>query len=199
MYQYKDLSRLTAVATIAVGVYLLADIIMSTAIVVLGHSAPDEFGLVEWLSVPQILASLITIVIVGRWIYRASANAHVMTDEMTISPGWAVGWYFVPFANLVKPFQAMKEIWLASHRVGASYEPRGPAILGWWWGLWLISNLLGNIIFRMEMNGDADPQTLTSVYLLSTGINIPSCIVLVMIMREIANAQKGGIYEEVFA
>ena len=28
---------------------------------------------------------------------------------MTISAGWAIGWFFVPFANLVMPYQAMKE------------------------------------------------------------------------------------------
>lgn len=60
-----------------------------------------------------------------------------MSDEMFISPGWAVGWYFVPFANLFKPLQAMKEIWLESNRAGTSYESRGSAILGWWWGLFV--------------------------------------------------------------
>lgn len=199
MYQYKDLTRFTAVAVAAVGGYLLTDVVTTMAMAVLGPSAPDEIGLVDWLALPQVVVSLAAFVIVGRWIYLASANAHAMTDEMTISPGWAVGWYFVPFANLVKPFQAMKEIWLASHRAGATYEPRGSSILGWWWGLWLLTNVIGNISFRMEMSETANPQTLVTVYLVSTAINIPLCIVLIIIMREIANAQRGGIYEEVFA
>lgn len=199
MYEFKDLSRITAVTTLVVGVYMLGDIITTSAILVLGPSAPDEFGLVDWLALPQVLLLLASVIVVGRWIYRAGANAHAMSDEMSISPGWAVGWYFIPFANLIKPFQAMKEIWLASHRAGAGYEPRGSAILGWWWGLWLLSNVLGNIIFRMEMNGAADSQMLATAYLVSTAINIPLCVVLIMILRGIAGAQKGNVYEEVFA
>jgi len=199
MYEFKDLTRVTTVAVTAVAIYLMTDILTSSAMLALGPSAPDEFGLVDWLGVPQFIAVLTAYFVVGRWIYRASANAHAITDEMIISPGWAVGWYFVPFANLVKPFQAMKEIWLASHRAGAGYEPRGSAILGWWWGLWLLSNMLGNASFRMEMRDGTDPQTLTTLYLVSTAINIPLSILLIMIMREIANAQRGGIYEEVFA
>lgn len=199
MYEFRDLTRITAVTVAVVAIYLVTDIVMSTAMLVLGPSAPDEFGLVDWLAVPQLIAALTSFIIVGRWIYRASANAHAITDEMDISPGWAVGWYFVPFANLVKPFQAMKEIWRASHRAGAGDEPRGSAILGWWWGLWLLSNLLGNISFRMEMSEGTDPQALATAYLVSTAINIPLCILLIIIVREVASAQRGGVYEEVFA
>ena len=199
MYEFRDLTRITAVTVAVVAIYLVTDIVMTMAMLVLGPSAPDEFGLVDWLVVPQLVAVLATFVIVGRWIYRASANAHAMTDEMDISPGWAVGWYFVPLANLVKPFQAMKEIWRASHRAGAGDEPRGAAILGWWWGPWLASNLLDNISFRMEMSEGTDPQALATAYLVSTAVNIPLCIVLILIVREVASAQRGNVYEEVSA
>ena len=198
-YEFRDLSGITALATVAVGFYMLADFVMTTAVLTLAPSAPDEFGMIEFLSIGAVFVSLVTIAIVGRWIYRASVNAHAMTDEMSITPGWAVGWYFVPFANLVKPFQAMKEIWLASHRQGSGDDVRGSAILGWWWGLWLLSNLLGNITFRMEMAEGTDPQSLATAYFVSTAINIPLCIVLILIMRKIGTAQRGGIYEEVFA
>lgn len=199
MHEFKDLTRITAVAVAVVAIYLATDIAVTMSMLVLGPSAPEELGLVEWLVIPQIIATLATFIIVGRWIYRASANAHAITDEMDISPGWAVGWYFIPFANLVKPFQAMKEIWRASHRVGAGDDPRGSAILGWWWGLWLLYNVLGNISFRMEMNEGTDPQALVTAYLVSTAVNIPLCIFLIMIMRAVASAQRGGVYEEVFA
>ena len=35
-------------------------------------------------------------------------------NDLSISPGWSAGWFFVPFANLVKPFVAVREIWNAS-------------------------------------------------------------------------------------
>mgnify|MGYP003704706309 CR=1 FL=1 len=38
-----------------------------------------------------------------KWIYRVNMNAHVMAPDLTITPPWAIGWYFVPIATLFKP------------------------------------------------------------------------------------------------
>ena len=45
---------------------------------------------------------------------RANRNARAFGSSMSISPGWAAGWFFVPIANLWMPYQAMKEIWQGS-------------------------------------------------------------------------------------
>src|ERR1043166_6019302 len=40
-----------------------------------------------------------------RWIHRANKNLHCLSTEvMRLSPGWAIGWYFIPVANLFKPY-----------------------------------------------------------------------------------------------
>ena len=58
---------------------------------------------------------LSTGILVLTWIHRANHNARQLgADDMRFTPGWAVGWYFVPIAWFWKPYQAMKEIWLAS-------------------------------------------------------------------------------------
>ena len=50
------------------------------------------------------------------WIHRAASNLPALGRYgMKFTPGWCVGWFFIPFANLVKPFQAVKELWRASH------------------------------------------------------------------------------------
>src|ERR1700754_3506800 len=55
-----------------------------------------------------------TIIVFAVWIHRANRNARALgAVGMRFSPGWAVGWFFVPIANLWKPYQAMKEIWQA--------------------------------------------------------------------------------------
>jgi hypothetical protein len=137
--------------------------------------------------------------VVGRWIYRASVNAHAITDDMTITPGWAVGWYFVPFANLFKPFQAMKEIWHASHESYGGYEERAPQILGWWWGLWLVNGFIGNISARLSWSGAAPASTVDALNMVSAALNIPLCLILVTIMREVAETQPGVFHARAFA
>ena len=58
---------------------------------------------------------------------------------LRFTPGWAVGWYFVPIANLWKPYQAMKEIWRASKNPGNWQAETTSGFLGWWWFWWIIS------------------------------------------------------------
>ena len=78
-----------------------------------------------------------------RWIYLANSNAHALGAEgMQFTPAWAIGWYFVPLANLWKPYQAMKEIWQASATGTDWREVKAPALLRWWWGFWLLSTSL---------------------------------------------------------
>lgn len=49
------------------------------------------------------------------WQHRAQKNLEGLgATWLRFTPGWAVGWWFVPFANLVKPFQTMRELWKAS-------------------------------------------------------------------------------------
>jgi hypothetical protein len=57
------------------------------------------------------------LVVVGSamWLHRAAANLPALGgSELRFTPGWAVGWWFVPLANLVLPVLIMTEIWRAS-------------------------------------------------------------------------------------
>jgi hypothetical protein len=50
------------------------------------------------------------------WIYRSHCNLRAFVAErMEFTSGWAVVCWFVPIANLVTPYQVMREIWLASN------------------------------------------------------------------------------------
>jgi Domain of unknown function (DUF4328) len=95
---------------------------------------------------------LITVVVFGCWIYRANGNARALgAAGMEFTPGWSVGWYFIPFACLWKPFQAMREIWKASKNPTHWQAERTDHILGWWWFGWIASNVLGQVDFRLAM------------------------------------------------
>lgn len=85
------------------------------------------------------LLFLITAFFFLKWIYRINANAHTLEDEnLTISPPWSVGYYFVPILNLWRPYRAMTEAYSAI--VDASGQQERKALFGWWWCLWLIAN-----------------------------------------------------------
>lgn len=51
-----------------------------------------------------------------KWIYQANQNVRFLgAKNMEFTPGWSIGFYFIPILALWKPYQAMKEIWKASH------------------------------------------------------------------------------------
>jgi hypothetical protein len=184
MYEFKDLSRLTLIASVLVGAFAFTDLLASGASFLQGPPSPDAFRSADAFELVNLVLLIACLFAVGRWIYRASLNAHALGSEMTISPGWAVGWYFVPFANLVKPFHAMREIWLASHESDGSFEERVP-ILGWWWGLWIVTNILSNAAWRLGELGVGP-----TVDMIAAGLNVPLCVILITIMRDIESSQR---------
>jgi hypothetical protein len=77
------------------------------------------------------------------WQHRAHANLRALGARgLRFTPGWAVGWWFVPLANLFMPYLAVRELWRASV-AGARHEGRTSGLLvPAWWGTWLGGNLL---------------------------------------------------------
>ncbi len=51
------------------------------------------------------------------WHYRAGQNAHglVSGEGLTFTPGSHVYWWFIPPFNLVRPYQATRELYRASY------------------------------------------------------------------------------------
>lgn len=98
----------------------------------------------------HILAFMGTAICWLVWKYRACKNANALSDQhLEYTPGWSVGCYFVPFANLVWPYNAMKEIWYASNPKGD-----GVALVGWWWGLWVLSGVIGRVQSRLSLRSE---------------------------------------------
>ena len=102
--------------------------------------------LLAWL--PAMVVSLV-------WIYRSACNAHALSRaRVHPTPGWSVGWYFVPLANLFKPYSAMKEIWAASSNPQDWKRLPTPTILQLWWFFWVTGAILGRVSFKMSMKAE---------------------------------------------
>jgi hypothetical protein len=140
----------------------------------------------------QLLVAVVSGIWILRWIYRANVNVRELgATGMEFSPGWSVGWYFVPIANLWKPFQALKEIWQASARPRDWQNAEAPGLLAGWWTLWLVSSVAGRASFRMSLRADEIGELLTAnrVTLMSDLLDIPLSIVFVFIVKAIHDMQ----------
>jgi len=128
-----------------------------------------------------------------RWIYLMGSNAtRLAAGKLHYSPAGAVGWYFVPFANLWKPYQAMKEIWLTSAACGeAEGVIKAPAYLNAWWFLWLMSGVLGYFSMRFGLDAkDLGDLLFTSATTIASDVVlIPLSMVFMTVVKEIAQFQ----------
>jgi hypothetical protein len=122
----------------------------------------------------------------GREIFILLAMPRGQTTLMSFTPGWSVGWYFIPIACLFKPYQAMKEIWEISHKNQSGTS----STLGLWWALWLISNFSGEYAFEAFWEAESATEYGSSslIYIVSYGIDVVLDIVALMLVTQIGNA-----------
>jgi hypothetical protein len=109
-----------------------------------------------------------TAVIFLVWVYRAHSNlAPLGARELRHSPGWAVGWFFIPILSWFMPFIVTKEIWRASDpdfegETDWKQAPLSPLLVGWW-ALFLGGSLVGIVIQRIDW-GETPAGLLTGTW-----------------------------------
>ena len=54
--------------------------------------------------------------------------------------GWAIGAWFVPFLNLVRPVKIVNDVWVRADGRGAMHP-----ITGYWWACYLLDSLFGRL------------------------------------------------------
>ena len=101
------------------------------------------------------------------WLHRVVANNFALGERgLRFTPGWAVGWWFVPIASFVRPFQVMSEAWRASdpRYVRSTQDTRrhvGIAVIVLWWPVFL----LGNLVERFTtLSGNSNSNTLETFH-----------------------------------
>jgi Domain of unknown function (DUF4328) len=104
------------------------------------NRSDDRVGAV---AIAQILLLLVTGIVWVVWQHRSQSNLHAVgLRELTYTPGWAAGWWFVPFVNFVKPFQTVRELWKASDGGEQWWRMGTTPIIGWWWAAWIAAAIL---------------------------------------------------------
>jgi hypothetical protein len=94
-------------------------------------------------------------ILILNWIYRANYNARQLgAEHMRFTPGWSIGWYFIPIACFWKPYQAMKEIWQASSHPQMWASRPVSALLPCWWVFWIVTHIIDNVAFQLSKGAD---------------------------------------------
>ena len=88
----------------------------------------------------------------------------------------------------------MKEIWSLAHRGVAG----GSSLLGWWWGLWLVSNFLGHVALRLALRAnDARGEVYSAaVYVGADALDIGLNLVALKLISAITKAYTLNYVEQ---
>ncbi|MFI1416519.1 DUF4328 domain-containing protein [Streptomyces sp. NPDC020731] len=109
-------------------------------------SLDSAYSLYERAGQVQVSTSLLCAVLFVTWFFLMRRRTGLLApDRFRMGPGWAIGAWFIPVANLWLPYRVAVDMWGAcsplptegeSHRV-----PMWPVNL--WWGLFAGTALLG--------------------------------------------------------
>lgn len=149
---------------------------------------------------------LLTAVVFLVFLHRAYRNTVAFGHTPQHGLGWAVGAWFVPFLNLVRPFQIVREIWHASDPDTDAEQPitdQSPPLLVAWWASWIIMNIAGQITFRVSLNAETASSLRTATMLnigndLLTLVAAPLAALVVrgLVQRQEARATRRMSEEE---
>ena len=111
-----------------------------------GESNDQRHRAISWLS---LIVTLPTYILYLVWVYRANSTVRAFgAKNMRFTPGWSVGWYFIPVFWLWRPYQAMKEIWMASKNPSSWANEKCDAIVLWWWLCLVFSTFLSWAVIK---------------------------------------------------
>ena len=145
-------------------------------------------------AVVEVIIYLTTVVFFVMWLYRAYSNLRAFDPSRPLdhSPGWAAGSFFIPFANLIIPYRAVRETWQKSGPPDEALiaEPKPPAYFPVWWLFWILASIAGNIAMRASFNGSVDQTTVTMTSITASALSIVAAFFAYMVVNAIDKRQE---------
>jgi hypothetical protein len=200
--------------TMASQVGIIANVVLGLIVAVLPYTISGDpaqnLGAVAAIGLVGLLSgaiSLGTIIVYLLWTHQAAKNIRAFGQQMLeFTPGWAVGWWFIPFANYWFPYKVLREIWKASdpESVGAnsnggtawSSRPVG-SLFPLWWATYLINGFIGGAAavkqVMVSFENPGKPNLTTSpLVLVAHFFLIIAAVAIVSIMSQLARRQEAS-------
>jgi hypothetical protein len=153
---------------------------------------------VKTVTVALALGTIVTAIAFLMWMHRAYRNLPALgAQRLAMTPSWAVGWWFVPFANLVMPYQSTAEIWRYSDPRQANKLRKSASVLvAVWWGAFLVrgcSYQIASFLAKSTAMGRptvASLENATTMKMITYAIEMVAAIIAIALVNEIDQNQK---------
>ena len=134
------------------------------------------------------------------WLHRASKNLPALGNppqRIEFTPGWAVGWFFIPFANIVMPYKAVREVWEKSEPSIRTEDdfmftpPSSAPLLVGWWIAFIATNVAGNISAKLLEQAKTDEalRFTAGVDTIASLLGIVAAVLAILVVRGIDRRQ----------
>ncbi|WP_424217123.1 DUF4328 domain-containing protein (plasmid) [Streptomyces sp. BI20] len=142
----------------------------------------------------QLLCLIGTAAVFLVWFHRVRGNGQIFRpNAFTQSPGWAIGGWFIPFANLWLPLRTAREIWTASTRL----DPTGTLVrtsttpVTAWWSLWIASIFASRVSGTFHDRADTPEALQEAAYLgiLTDLISVAGAVCALLFVRKLTAMQ----------
>jgi hypothetical protein len=116
--------------------------------------------------------------------------------NLRFSPGWAVGWWFIPFANLVMPYLTVRELWKASDANAGAIDWKargGAAIVALWWTARLGMQALfqiGGVLSRDAPGALTTTRTSSALLMAGDLVLVAWAILAILLVRGVNERQE---------
>jgi hypothetical protein len=130
------------------------------------------------------------------WQHRAYANLRFIGSRDTEhTPGWSVGYWFIPFVNLFRPYQITSEIYRRSE-IQNGRDPigglSGPPLIGAWWFVYLAWGATLRFYTIIVKDAKTLPTliTATNIELTAHVVGLVAAILAIQVIRSIDRFQQ---------
>jgi len=140
----------------------------------------------------SFVGSLVIAVLFITWTYRSYQNLSAFgVRRKRFGNGWAIGSWFVPFLNLVRPKQIIDDIWhgtdpnLPNPNIGVGRQSGTVArYIHLWWATWIVGRLASSYTLRRSATTYDDYAWRSMVGEVANAIElIGACLAAWMVMR----------------
>jgi hypothetical protein len=149
---------------------------------------PDKLWLLLASGLQAVAAFILyvsAVIVFCIWLRRVNSSLRNQRF-LTFTPGWAVGWWFIPFANLYKPYEMMVELWRATDPSRGDDWRFGPRskVLPVWWAFWLLAGLVDNLAGRLSWRASTEHASETALQASIVGdfVGIPAAVLAAWIV-----------------
>jgi len=130
------------------------------------------------------------------WLRQAYRNlALVGSKRSRFTSRQAVGYWFIPFVNVVWAYQVMKDLWLRSESMNdrdAYDDLPAPPLLSGWWGMSLAWGVLEPVVAATARNARTalELTNVTDVALVGSVVGIVAMVLAIRVVRGIDQRQQ---------